>query len=552
MNPVNPPLTLNALVHVLLVEDNPAEARFLQEILKGVPRFQLSHVKRLAAAIEQLQSNQQAIHIVLLDLTLPDSSGLASLDVLMQHAPSLPIVVLTNTNDQELAVEAVRRGAQDYLLKRQVTLEVLERSLRYAIERKQAAVALREANETLESRVQERTAELAVANDLLRQEIIERQKVEAQFLQAQRLESLGTLASGIAHDLNNILTPILAVAQLLPLKLPQVDNNTQSMLKVLETSARRGADLIKEILTFARGSEGQWIALQANHLLLEIHKIIQPTLPKSITIQLDLEPELWTVAGDSTQLHQVLMNLCVNARDAMPNGGTLRLSTRNLVMDEAAALTHAGAKAGAYTVLTVADTGTGIPAEILYRIFDPFFTTKEIGKGTGLGLSAVLGIIKSHGGFVEVQSQIDQGSQFKVYLPVQASTIISLEDETPLQGHQEWVVVVDDEASICEIIKATLETHNYRVLTVSDSTAAIALYEQHQDINHILIDLMMPGLDGGTAIPLLRQLNPAAHIVAMSGLSAGEPSVQAAELGCQRFLPKPFTTRELLQALQVS
>jgi signal transduction histidine kinase len=550
MNPVNPPL--NALVHVLLVEDNPAEARFLQEILKGVPRFQLSHVKRLAAAIEQLQSNQQAIQIVLLDLTLPDSSGLASLDILMQHAPSLPIVVLTNTNDEELAVEAVRRGAQDYLLKRQVTLEVLVRSLRYAIERKQAAVALREANETLESRVQERTAELAVANDLLRQEIIERQKVEAQFLQAQRLESLGTLASGIAHDLNNILTPILAVAQLLPLKLPHLDNNTQSMLKVLETSARRGADLIKEILTFARGSEGQRIALQANHLLLEIHKIIQPTLPKSITIQLDLEPELWTVAGDSTQLHQVLMNLCVNARDAMPNGGTLRLSTQNLVVDEAAALTHAGAKAGAYTVLTVADTGTGIPAEILYRIFDPFFTTKEIGKGTGLGLSAVLGIIKSHGGFVEVQSQVNQGSQFKVYLPVQASTIISLEDETPLQGHQEWVVVVDDEASICEIVKATLETHNYRVLTVSDSTEAIALYEQHQDINHILIDLMMPGLDGGTAIPLLRQLNPAAHIVAMSGLSAGEPSVQAAQLGCQRFLPKPFTTRELLQALQVS
>jgi signal transduction histidine kinase len=550
MNPVNPPL--NTLVHVLLVEDNPAEARFLQEILKGVPRFQLSHVKRLAAAIEQIESNQSAIQIVLLDLTLPDSSGLASLDILMQHAPSLPVVVLTNTNDEELAVEAVRRGAQDYLLKRQVTLEVLVRSLRYAIERKQAAVDLREANETLESRVQERTAELAVANDLLRQEIIERQKVEAQFLQAQRLESLGTLASGIAHDLNNILTPILAVAQLLPLKLPHLDNNTQSMLKVLETSARRGADLIKEILTFARGSEGQRVTLQANHLLLEIHKIIQPTLPKSITIQLDLEPELWTVAGDSTQLHQVLMNLCVNARDAMPDGGTLRLSTQNLVMDETAAHTHVGAKAGAYTVLTVTDTGIGIPAEILYRIFDPFFTTKAIGKGTGLGLSAVLGIIKSHGGFVEVQSQVNQGSQFQIHLPVQTSTVVALKDDPPLQGHQEWVVVVDDEVSICEIVKATLETHNYRVLTVSDSTAAIALYEQHQDINHILIDLMMPGLDGGTAIPLLRQLNPTAHIVAMSGLSTGEPSVQAAELGCQRFLPKPFTTRELLQALQVS
>lgn len=684
-------------MNILLVEDNLAEARLLKEVLKGaiLSRFNLAHVKRLGEAIASLET--ESFDVVLLDLTLPDSEGLASLDSLIQHAPSLPIVVLTNTNDDELAIESVRHGAQDYLMKRQINQEILVRSLRYAIERKQAAEALREANEILEKRVQERTAALEMANELLRQEIEWRQRIqsrlelaqqagkiasfewliptndivwtaelealyglapgsfdgqyegwmqsihpddrpkveqelwqavkngqgldtefrivcpsdtrreeeyylldeascpltssccvpgeirwiavksslfcdqigkpvrmigihmditekkqlEAQFLRAQRLESLGTLASGIAHDLNNILTPILAVVQLLPLKLPNLNNNTQQLLKTLESSAQRGADLIKQILSFARGVEGKRVNLQIHHLLFEIEQIIHQTLPKSIDIHSNIPANLWTISGDTTQLHQVFMNLCVNARDAMPEGGNLQIIAQNFMVDEQYARMHIDAKVGAYVVVTVADTGMGIPPEIIHRVFDPFFTTKEVGKGTGLGLSAVLGIVKSHGGFIDVQSEVNKGSVFKVFLPAIESPTQETDDDLELlTGEQELILVVDDEAAITEITKTTLETYNYRVLTASDGIEAIALYAEYKDeIAGVLMDIMMPTMDGTTIIPLLRRLNPNVYVLAMSGLNSTEVVSQVQKLGFQGFLSKSFTTKELLWAL---
>jgi CheY-like chemotaxis protein len=246
------------------------------------------------------------------------------------------------------------------------------------------------------------------------------------------------------------------------------------------------------------------------------------------------------------------MNLTVNARDAMPNGGTLNISAENLWVDESYAQMHIDAEVGAYVVMTITDSGTGIPPEIMDRIFDPFFTTKEVGKGTGLGLSTVMGIIKSHSGFVNVYSEMEKGSIFKVYLPSsQVNETPRVTDAEVPKGNGELVLVVDDETKICEIAKTTLEIYNYRVLTASNGIEALALYSQYKDdISLVLIDLMMPEMDGSTTIITLQRINPQVQIIAMSGLMPNWTTAHKRNLNIKKFLPKPFTTQELLNALQ--
>ncbi|NMG06999.1 hybrid sensor histidine kinase/response regulator [Brasilonema sp. UFV-L1] len=384
-------------------------------------------------------------------------------------------------------------------------------------------------------------------------DITEKKQLETQFLRTQRLESLGTLASGIAHDFNNILTPILAVAQLLPLKFSNLDENTQQLLSILEGSAKRGADLVTQILSFTRrGVEGNRTIVQTKHLLCDVAQVAQRTFPKSIETETNIAPNLWTVCADATQLHQVLMNLIVNARDAMPDGGILEISAENLLVDESYARMHVDAEVGSYIVITITDTGKGIPPEIMDRIFDPFFTTKEVGKGTGLGLSTVMGIVKSHGGFVNVYSEMGKGSTFQVYLPSSQVTETQVATNTyPPRGNGELILVVDDELTICEIAQTTLETHNYRVLTASDGIEALALYAQYKNkISVVLIDMMMPLMDGSTTILTLQRMNPQVQIIAMSGLMSTWTTAQKRSLGIQHFLPKPFTAQALLSTLR--
>ena len=278
-------------------------------------------------------------------------------------------------------------------------------------------------------------------------DITQKKALEAQFFRAQRLESIGTLASGIAHDLNNVLAPILMTGQLLETQLH--DDLSKRLLPILISNAKRGASLVKQVLSFTRGVEGDRTLLQLNHLITEIQQIIKETFPKSIDVSTQIPSNLWILSGDSTQLHQVLMNLCVNARDAMPDGGSLQIRVENLFIDKNYASMHIGMQVGPYVLMTVADTGVGIPPAILDSIFEPFFTTKELGKGTGLGLSTAVGIIKSHGGFINVYSEVGRGSQFKVYLPAQAATETLEEQEQELpKGNGEWILVVDDEDSI--------------------------------------------------------------------------------------------------------
>ncbi|ODH01170.1 hybrid sensor histidine kinase/response regulator [Nostoc sp. KVJ20] len=757
-------------IKVLLVEDNPGDVFLLQELLKEVSTVvvELMPVERLSEALNYLA--KEVFDVILLDLSLPDSQGLETFVIAHLQAKATPIIVLTGIDDETLATRAMQQGAQDYLVKGQVTGDLLVRSMRYAIERQRADDALRHSEERFrvalknspifvynqdrelrytwvynppsgvtveeilgkqdldiipvedaqrlieikrgvlttgigtreevsitikdttryydltveplrneaqevvgvtcasidiserqaamrerqaalcdrklaEEKIREQAALLDVttdaicvrdlnnqiifwnqgaetlygwkateawgknASELLYDEpspeieaallqtlskgkwqgeltkltkidkeilvasrwslvcdeqgkpksiltvdtdITEKKHLEAQLFRAQRLESIGTLASGIAHDLNNILTPILAGAQLLPLKFPDADERTRHLLEILEINARRGADLVKQVLSFARGVEGKRITLQLKHIIVEVGKILKETFPKSIEISTDIPQDLWMVSGDSTQLHQVLMNLCVNARDAMANGGTLSISAENLLIDENYARMNLEAKEGPYIVITVSDTGVGIPREILDRIFEPFFTTKDVGQGTGLGLSTVLGIIKSHGGFVNVYSEPGSGTSFKVYLPaVGGMETLSPENLPPQTGHGELILVVDDEVAIQEITKTSLETHNYKTLIASDGIEAIAIYAQNRDkISAVLMDIMLPSLDGLTAIRTLRKINPQVKIIASSGLMSDNKLSVIAAIGVNTFLSKPYTVNELLLSLQ--
>ncbi len=391
------------------------------------------------------------------------------------------------------------------------------------------------------------------------EDITERKLTEAVLRRTERLESLGTLTSGIAHDLNNVLTPIMGIVQLLPLKITNIDASTQGLLQVLEDSTRRGADLVKQILSFTRGVESKPTIVQVGHLLVEIQKIIQQAFPKNIELSMafrtgsaNARPEdLWPITADATMLHQVFMNLCVNARDAMPDGGTLSIVAENLAIDENYARMHLDAQAGSYVVVTIADTGTGIAPEIIDRIFDPFFTTKEIGKGTGLGLSTVIGIIKSHHGWIDVDSQVGRGTRFRVYLPATDSRAAAPAlDPTPRLGQGELILIVDDEVAIQEVTKATLEAYGYQAITASDGIEAITLYAEHrQEIGVVLMDMMMPSLDSATLVRTLCKLNPQVQIIAMSGLATNETVKKTLSEGVKAFLAKPFTAAELLNLL---
>ena len=308
--------------------------------------------------------------------------------------------------------------------------------------------------------------------------------------------------------------------------------------------------MVRQILAFTRGQEGNRMKLQVAHMIFEVVRIARRTFPKAIEISADLPArDPWLVSADATQLHQVFMNLMVNARDAMPNGGSLAISAENFLVDDNYARLNLEAHAGPYVVISISDTGSGIPPEHLERIFDPFFTTKEVGKGTGLGLSTVLGIVKNHGGFLQVSSTVGQGSQFRVYLPAIEGNGSQLEpsEEVP-RGQGELILVVDDEANVRQITQSSLEDYNYRVLLASDGIEAIALYAEHKDeISAVLMDLMMPNMDGLTASRALKKIDPQVKIIATSGLPANQPLARSAAISA--FLPKPYTIKDLIVAL---
>ncbi len=389
-------------------------------------------------------------------------------------------------------------------------------------------------------------AVLAINSD-----ITEKKKLEQQFFRAQRMESIGTLAGGIAHDLNNVLAPILMSIELL--RMTSRDERAKSVLSTIETSAKRGADMVKQILSFARGVEGERMVINVRHIIQDMQHLVKDTFPKEIVFRAQLDKELPLFSGDHTQVHQVLLNLCVNARDAMPNGGILTVTATSLRVDDHYAGMTPGSIPGLYLLVKVTDTGTGIPPEVVDKIFDPFFTTKEHGKGTGLGLSTVLSIVKSHGGFLNVYSEPGNGTTFSVCFPAMDApegAATRVQEDTHPRGNDELILIVDDEASVRTITQQTLETYGYRVMVAADGTEAVALYSMHRtNIAVVVTDMMMPVMGGQATIQVLQRLNPDVKIIAASGLANDGSSARSAAMGVKHFLPKPFTAQTILTAL---
>jgi len=391
-------------------------------------------------------------------------------------------------------------------------------------------------------------ARLIINRDISRQKELERQ-----LRRTQRMESLGTLASGVAHDLNNILSPVMMSVDML--KMRYTSPADQQMLQILDTSVRRGSEIVRQMLSFARGSEGELVPLQIRHVTREIESILTESFPKNIAIFTDVPPDLPLVLGDATQLHQVIVNLCVNARDALPSGGNLRIQARVGTITPEMAEEHAGARAGPCVVLSVIDDGTGIPVGIQERIFDPFFTTKEKGKGTGLGLSTVLSIVRGHGGVVSFTSDETRGTQFDVSLPALPSGQKTESDEPapaiPL-GSGEMILVVDDDVSILQITRQILESYEYKVLSANNGVAALAAVESSSDVTVrlILTDLDMPSMNGAAMVAAFRRKLGSIPVIIMSGLPPARDSPELARLGIQGVIGKPFKAEELLMLVR--
>ncbi len=388
----------------------------------------------------------------------------------------------------------------------------------------------------------------------IKQDITSRKQIELQYLRAQRMEGIGLLASGIAHDLNNVLAPVLLSIELL--QAMHQDADTQEILHTVEQSARRGADIVRQVLTFARGVKGERIPLQSKHLVKDIVRVAKETFPKNIEVHVRMDTEVANVEGDPTQIHQVLLNLAVNARDAMPDGGRVTLSAHNLRVREALPAINGTILPGEYVVLGVKDTGIGIASENHPRIFEPFFTTKAANKGTGLGLPTALGIVKSHSGYFRVVSEPGKGAEFLVYLPTCHRDESSPAPPAPVapRGNGETVLVVDDEPGIRSITSEILSRHGYRVLIAADGTDAMALVAQHRSkVEVVVTDVMMPHMDGVALVRSLRKLAPNTRVIAFSGLSK-DPTLapkieELRRLGLPPVLSKPLAAPELLTAV---
>ncbi|HLE84167.1 MAG TPA: response regulator [Thermoanaerobaculia bacterium] len=501
-------------IRVLLVEDNPGDARLIHEMLReaGPGRFEIEQADRLDAAFECLKGSRP--EVVLLDLGLPDSQGLATFERLRLEAPDVPVVVISGLDDEEVALAAVRSGGQDYLVKGQIEGPLLARVIRHAIGR---------------------------------------HTLEAQLRTAQRMEAVGQLVAGVAHDFNNLLTVILGNSELLLRGLEPADPR-RAGLGEIRSAAERAAVLIRQLLAFSRQQVLEPRVLDLNALVGDVRRLLRRVIGEDVELRIRLAPRLGAVRADPGQLEQVMLNLAVNSRDAMPGGGILTLETANLDLDEAYCRDHAAARPGPYVLLAVSDTGLGMDAATRGHIFEPFFTTKGRDHGTGLGLATVHGIVSQSGGHIWLYSEPGKGTTFKIYLPrveaPAAPTAAAAPPARALTG-SETVLVVEDEEAVRALTTKTLEARGYRVLAAASAEQALEVAQRHPErIPLVVTDVVMPGLSGGELAARLVELRPEMRVIFVSGYTDDTIAHQGVLDPGVHFLQKPFALDALARKVR--
>ncbi|MBF0509599.1 MAG: response regulator [Deltaproteobacteria bacterium] len=625
-------------INVLLIEDNPIDSRLIKEMLtrtKGIS-CNLNSVEALLPGLALLAKGD--IDVLLLDLILPDSRGISTFTQAYANAPDIPIIVLTNLDDEDTAYRAVRHGAQDYLVKGQVDGQLLARSICYAIERKRAQQALRASEEMMRLVIESSPIGMVIAQksrvlyanpafvqmfgytdsdrvidmpldklvdlsdgDLLddcrrngspsnqptahfelkgikeneetfdvdlRLTIIDyhgqpailgfvidsssERKLRAQLFQAQKMEAVGTLAGGVAHDFNNLIQAIKGYTQLLLLD-KKNDDPEHEELTAIEQAARRAAELTQQLLTFSRKVEHKFRPVDLNQEVRQVKKLLSRTISKMIAIDLELAEDLKIANADPAQIEQVLMNLAINAQDAMPDGGRIIISTKNVTLDKTFCKTHAEVIPGDYVLIKMTDNGLGMDKNVQNHIFEPFYTTKGLGKGTGLGLSVVYGIIKSHGGYIYCQSALNEGTIFDIYMPAIEQLKYTEEPdvkEMP-QGGKETILIVDDEEFIRKFGEKMLRRFGYDVVSASNGHQAIEFYKLHaESISLIILDLIMPEMGGVRCLEEIMKINPQAKVIIASGFPGTDSSEDTIRLGAKSFVSKPYEAAEMLSAIR--
>jgi two-component system cell cycle sensor histidine kinase/response regulator CckA len=521
---------------ILYVERHAADIDLtVASFAEQAPYLRVESVRSSEEALAMIQESEY--HLVLIDLRMPEMNALDFLREVRHRRLAVPVVIVTGLGEESAAVAALKLGASDYVVKRDDYLTQLPYVIDHAIDR----------------------AQLARVNERLEVELADREKAEKdralmaeQLQQAQKIDSLGLLAGGVAHDFNNLLTVIGSNADLMLDQLDRRDPLWEHATDI-RTAAVRAADLTRQLLAFSRKQLLQPRVVDLNALIRESAKMLRRLLNENVELLTNLEPESAPVHVDPGQFDQVLVNLAVNGRDAMPRGGRLTIATQDVTVDDRAAQPRASFRPGRYVLLTVTDTGGGIPKEILPRIFEPFFTTKEHGKGTGLGLSMVYGIVKQSGGWIWIDSELGRGTTVKVYFPRDDSPVSATDTPAALVSRRgtETVLVVEDEESVRKLTSHVLRRHGYEVLEAANAGEALLACEQHPSpIPLVITDIVMPGMSGPDLAERLRTLHPQMKLLFTSGYTDAAVVEHGLSTQTMVFLQKPFTPAELARKVR--